>query len=313
MEIGCGNEYCSIFDKKKNKVFLISLNDNDNKKYNIKDLKLSINFPNYKIKKFEIGGSHCLILFENNDLYSFGKNIYGQCGHDNDIYKHIKEDDIKKIDFFSNTLIYGKIKNIYCNDQNSFVLLENNELYTFGFNSRSYEPKLIMHGITINDFYYNKRSDEIFISTISNVYGKNSFWNYNETDNEVIFIKDRPNTKKYIFSDAIDYYININNWNIPKANFGYINMETPLKYFMKANDNNKMLKKIIQTNFFIYFLLEDGNIYHKNSIGKIEKNNLFEQKKIIDICSTRNDIILALSDDDKIYITHKECTPYNIY
>ena len=77
----------------------------------------NLNFS--KIKKFEIGGFHNLILFENNNLFSFGSNYYGQCGINNETKENKYILIPKKLEFFKNK----KIINIFCAYGNSFVLI----------------------------------------------------------------------------------------------------------------------------------------------------------------------------------------------
>ena len=87
------------------------------------------NFSKFSVKKIKNGFNHKLILCENNELYSSGNNEYGQCG----INSVNNENKIigfpKRVDFFKNL---PNIKNIYCGNYVSFVLLENNDLYAFG-------------------------------------------------------------------------------------------------------------------------------------------------------------------------------------
>ena len=140
--IGCGAWHSFIFNKKENKLFLFG----DNEYYQlglnkiIKNLNSISNniIKNYdlnfsKIKKFEIGGNHNLILFENNDLFSFGDNYYsgigGQCGINNQNKENKKILIPKKIEFpcwIEKGSIFKKqrkIKNIFCSHHNSFILL----------------------------------------------------------------------------------------------------------------------------------------------------------------------------------------------
>jgi len=135
-DCGCGTFHSFIFNKKENKLFLfgsnnhnqLGLNHNINKLNSItNDIIQNFNLKFSKIKKFSIGGWHNLILFENNDLYSFGDNTHGQCGFEN---KNKCDPNIvipKKIEFFENK----KISNIYCSLTASIVLLDD-ELYVMG-------------------------------------------------------------------------------------------------------------------------------------------------------------------------------------
>ena len=134
--IGCGGYNSFIFGKKENELFL-SKKDHPKPLVLDKDNiieKFKLNFS--RIKKISIGGYHILILFENNDLFSIGENVYGQCGINNEnnenknilVPKKIKFSDFLKIDKNK------KIKDIYCNQYSSYILLDN-ELFSFGSNN----------------------------------------------------------------------------------------------------------------------------------------------------------------------------------
>ena len=133
--IGCGFDHSFIFNEKENKLFLFGNNMYNQLGLTEKHIrrlnsitnniieKFNLNFS--KIKKFEIGGWHNLILFENNDLYSLGSNHVGQCGINNENKKNYKISIPKKIKFpcFKKVDKNKKIKNIFCGSEHSFVLL----------------------------------------------------------------------------------------------------------------------------------------------------------------------------------------------
>ena len=159
---GCGTEHSFIFYKKENKLFLfgdnlcnqIGLDNNNISKLNSISNNIIENFNlNFsKIKKFEIGGLHNLILFENNNLFSFGRNDFGQCGINNEKKENQNILIPKKIKFFKNK----KIINIFCGSICSLVLLENNELFSFGFNDNG------ELGIENNDQNINKKINKYY-------------------------------------------------------------------------------------------------------------------------------------------------------
>ena len=125
--IGCGLNHSYIFKKKENKLFLfgnryynqIGINNNYILTSIFNNVIENFNLNFSKIKKFEIGGYHNLILFENNDLFSFGRNCFGQCGINVENHENKFIEIPQKIEFFKNK----KIKNIFCSIMDSFVLL----------------------------------------------------------------------------------------------------------------------------------------------------------------------------------------------
>jgi alpha-tubulin suppressor-like RCC1 family protein len=86
-------------------------------------IKLEHNFG--KIKNIYCGGCFTIILNENNELYVCGDNYYGQLG--------LGHND-KKNTFVKLEHNFGKIKDIYCNDNFNIILNEDNELFTCGYN-----------------------------------------------------------------------------------------------------------------------------------------------------------------------------------
>lgn len=96
-------------------------------------------FNRIKIKEISCGNAFTLILDDNGDVYSFGKNDEGQLGYllDYSEYEIINSKKAnlipKKIDYFTNKDI--KINKIICGSNFSFVLDENEIIYSFGDNS----------------------------------------------------------------------------------------------------------------------------------------------------------------------------------
>jgi alpha-tubulin suppressor-like RCC1 family protein len=71
------------------------------------------------------GDKHNIILTENNELYVFGDNTYGQLGLGDYDYREV----YTKLEHN-----FGKIKNIYCGSNHNIVLNENDELFVCGWN-----------------------------------------------------------------------------------------------------------------------------------------------------------------------------------
>ena len=93
------------------------------------------------VKSVVVGDSHSLALLHNGDVYSFGSNmgpanVYGMLGHGDqeDRYAPTKIEGI------------GKVKDIGAGRANSFLVMENGDLYSFGKNDRGQ----LGHGDTEN-------------------------------------------------------------------------------------------------------------------------------------------------------------------
>ena len=79
------------------------------------------------IKQIILGGLHSMVLMENGDLYVFGDNQYGQLGL-NDILSRNRP---IRNDFFKDK---GSIKYIVLGGYHSMILMDNDDLYVFGYN-----------------------------------------------------------------------------------------------------------------------------------------------------------------------------------
>jgi len=235
--IGCGYRHCFFLNKsgleKQDKLFLfgvISVNMNGRLGTDIdltflkKTKNFFINsFTFSKIKKFKIGEDHNLILFENGDLLSFGDNYYGQCGFSNNEEYILTP---RKIDFVNEK---NKIKDIFCSMDTSYILLENNELYSFGRNKCGecgidseerlyYIPEKIKipeHNIKNINFFTSSKSGYCFLLINKNIlYGfGHNFRNIlgGGTNIDIIRSPIKINNKfkkiKNIFCGDFRYYI----------------------------------------------------------------------------------------------------------
>ena len=89
---------------------------------------------NLKVKKVSCGGYHTIVILDSDELFSFGKGIYGQCGYGQQENISIP----KKVYFNENqNLKYEKDKNIKitdikCGGEHSLFLSSNNNLYVCG-------------------------------------------------------------------------------------------------------------------------------------------------------------------------------------
>ncbi len=80
-----------------------------------------------KIKQISCGEYYTFILMENNDLFASGLNTDGQLG--------LNSND-KQINEFQKVSIEGKIKQVSCGLSFTFILMENDEIFSSGDNSR---------------------------------------------------------------------------------------------------------------------------------------------------------------------------------
>jgi hypothetical protein len=122
------DESKSIFQK--NELFLFGIVPD-----NLREIGLDLNLINKsKIKKICSGNSHCLILFNDGELFGFGENICGQLGLPiQKIGNFISE--IKSLKFTLPDKKDIKIIDIACGDLYSLVLVNwknNNYLVKFG-------------------------------------------------------------------------------------------------------------------------------------------------------------------------------------
>ncbi|XP_053200632.1 RCC1-like G exchanging factor-like protein [Panonychus citri] len=94
----------------------------------------AINFPantvDLKVKQVACGRAHTIVLMNNNNLYSFGNNSYGQCGvpikdKTRNRFSHINE--IKGIP--------GQVEKVVCGQDHTLFLLKSGEVYACGWSA----------------------------------------------------------------------------------------------------------------------------------------------------------------------------------
>ena len=316
--IGCAYKRSFIFDKKKNKLFFFDkiweLVDNNNKipKLNLilNNIIEHFNLNFSKIKKITIGILHSLILFENNELFLFGDHSYeinskcGFCGnHSYGMNTQCRFCEVnkkicipKKIKFFENK----KISNIFCGSNNSFVLLENNELFSFGANMNGelgigFEDYMIYDSVPYPTYFLKSYCDvpqkikvnekilKFFTSSISRysflltklnnnikIYGfgsnkYNTLGIFEENVNEIFIptiINSLKNLKiKKIFCGKSHTFVLENNNNL--FGFGY-NKYNQLGIEL-INEKEELIKEIKEIKEIIFF---------KNKNEKIKKISL---------------------------------------
>jgi len=336
-----------IWDKPKNKLFIFGENDflqlgNENWSHeqNIStptnDI-ITTNKLNFsKIKKFCFGRMHCLLLFENNDLYSWGWDGDGECG----INSHSLEIQTpKKIEFFRNK----KIKDIRCSHSSSYVQLEDNKFYSFGDNAYKQlgiEKKTSdKYGIYNIKFFNDKLIKDVFISNDGNhcffLDDKNVVYGFGgnvdnkmgifENENDVIVstkIKTLENIKvKKIFTGVHHTFVLDENESLYTfgSNFrgacglGHDNKIKKIEEVEFFKKNGEKIKLISIGSFFTIFLTKSSkvfccgsNCYGQLGVGNnlivdgIKENEFFKDKNIMDIKSCFSSS-LAISKDGKIY------------
>ena len=135
-QISTGQLY-SIIVSKNNEVFTFGYNEfgqlglgDDNERRTPERVTFYSNgkiiFP--IIKEISGGSDHSLILTENNKIYGFGNNYFGQLGAETD---NVGSSVPILID---TTMITDKIKSIQTGNGYSLILTENGEVYSFGNN-----------------------------------------------------------------------------------------------------------------------------------------------------------------------------------
>ena len=89
---------------------------------------------NLKVKNVSCGGYHTIVKTDSEELFSFGKGIYGQCGYgqpeDTSIPKKVYFDENQNINYENNKKI--SIIDIKCGGEHSLFLSSNNKLYACG-------------------------------------------------------------------------------------------------------------------------------------------------------------------------------------
>ena len=115
---------------------------------------------NIKIKKVSCGGYHTIVISENDEeVYSFGKGIFGQCGYgqseDTSNPKKVIFNKKQNIQYENNENI--KIIDIKCGGEHSLFLSSNNNVYACGHgylgqlglgDDRNIKMPLIVHSLT---------------------------------------------------------------------------------------------------------------------------------------------------------------------
>jgi alpha-tubulin suppressor-like RCC1 family protein len=107
-----------------------------NTKYYIPNPVQIERFNDISIKKISCGWGHNLILTDNGQIFSYGKNNHGQLGCEMTHCSINYENSYYRTDPYRIKEFIGKeIKNIYAGGRFSIVIDNENKLYTWGSNS----------------------------------------------------------------------------------------------------------------------------------------------------------------------------------
>jgi len=114
---------------------------------------------NIKITKVCCGGYHTIVITDSNELFSFGKGIYGQCGygqHENiSTPKKVYFNEKQNIQYENNKEII--IIDVKCGGEHSLFLSSNHKLYTCGHgylgqlglgNNKNFDSPIIVKSLT---------------------------------------------------------------------------------------------------------------------------------------------------------------------
>ena len=101
-----------------------------------------------KIKEFHIRYFFVLALSEENKLYSWGWNLYGQLGRNTDLIDQINP---MEIDYFTDSR--SKIKQICVDNWTVIVLLDNGKVVVWGNNIIEYDSGKSKFGRSINEIF----------------------------------------------------------------------------------------------------------------------------------------------------------------
>ena len=248
-----------------------------------------------KISKVSLGGEHTLILSEQNILYSFGLNIFGQLGLGDNSNRQFPTNVYLSLN-------YGEeIKKISAGAQHSIILTDKNRIFSCGFGKNASTGFGISDDINI--FTQINFENDIFnnISLISSgVYHS-------------AFLFDQNNKICIWGIGDILKYNELTIFNLDK-----IENEIKIKDFKIGDD-------------FIIFLTENGNVYstgnnNKGQLGignyesniKLNKINISENIESINvgyehiIIKTKNNKIYGWGSNEYGQLSQKDFSNYNL-
>ena len=283
-------DFSVIHDKKKNILIL------NGESHPSEFFKLKKNIYKYidvsNIKKISSGFKFNLILTKDNNLYSFGNNKYGQCGVDPILYPIVNYPT--KINIPKE---FGKIRDIYCIYAESYILLENNNIYIFG--RYDHIPTKINLG---NKFDKTDKIDKFIngpmVSSLFFITKKKKIYDfYEDTLTEILKDFDKKNFKNIFYSNLLNSILILFKKNIIYE----MSFKCPQK-LIKHNISPIIKGKIIKivSNHYVSLYLTTKSIYIYNEDKVTNEIEFFRNKNIINIVIKSMECI-ALSNDGKVY------------
>ena len=280
-------KFSVIHDKIKN---ILIFNGNHPSKF-IKEGNIYkyINVSN--IKKISNGNRHTLILTKDNNIYTFGSNIHGQCGLDNEKYPEINTPI--KINF---SFLYdkNKIKDVICLFDSSCILLDSNELYEFGGIKNNFIPQKIIINEIIDKILPSSQSDFlVFLTKTNKIYKK---YKGDIIIHNIPLPKIDFNKIKDFFYYFYDTFILLENNTIyHQEMMDDYNVQNKNPFNLSIGEH---IIKIIKNKYAtIYLTTKWIIIIGKNELYAVLKN---KNKNIIDIVLSAKTAMI-LSKDGKVY------------
>ena len=275
-KILCGKDYDFFYDYTQNKIFFM-------KDGNITFIETLKSYTNYsKIKKIKNGNKHILILYENGILLYFnfdehiGTNLF---------LKNLGE--INKINKFK----VCPIRKIYCGENFSLILFENEMLYYLEHNTQNTLKKFntnLQKNEKICKIYTSSISSNIFIKTKINENYKYYGMGYNNFNQLGIY-------------NYIDYYYCLTH--IPSFDkFDIKHIYTINNRTIILLNNNDILGLGLADEFILSLYSNDEDTRH---IKKIPISSYIKDGSyVIDITHSLGTIYFLMSNN-KIYVVGK--------
>ncbi|HEK8924581.1 TPA: chromosome condensation regulator [Clostridioides difficile] len=224
----------------------LGLGDNNNR-----DIFTKINIDN--VKKISVGSNHTALLKDNNELYFTGYNSNGEYGDNTIISKNIFTLSNEK-----------NILDVNCSSNHTFILKNDGILYSTGYNK--YGESLIDNKYDIiNTITYTKVTDNIKSIHSS----KQHSFLIDKDNNILVGGLNNFNQLGCFFNEMIIYSptkFNFHNTDNIKNIFKYkdkimLTKDSCEIQNVKLYDNFHDYKQILLTEYTMFILLNNGNLY----------------------------------------------------
>ena len=247
-----------------------------------------------KVSKVVCGGDHNLLLTEENQLYSWGLNIFGQLG----LGDFLNKKNPCKVEINSPSL--GNLSkneviiDIAAGAQHSMILTSKNKLYTCGFagnNSLGYE--------TTDDVNVFRHVDAIFVKSQINKIAAGVYHTACIADNDVLWIWGKGNVLVFEKPNSLS----MNDLNIFSA------VSSPPQKKMSLNSNIG-LKDVKIGEDTIYIVTKSDDLYGMgdNQYGQLGNRKITPRKNLerIDTPKVKQlevgyGFVMIITYDNKIY------------